>query len=301
MASKPNFFIVGAPKCGTTSLYEYLRSHPQVFMPELKEPHFFSHDLITHHFVHSLDEYLQLFSKATPQQLRVGEASASYLLSSAAIREIREFNPDAKIIAMFRNPVDMVYSFHSQLLYWSEETENDFEVAWRLQERRRMGLDVPRTCQEPFWLQYRDIGQFGTQTQRLLSVFPPEQVKLILFDDLATSPQRIYDEVIDFFGISHDHRSEFPRANENKRARLTWLRDFYRKPPPILLQTYRRFKHTAAGKRLTDIKEWLIDVNTVRERRPPLSPEFRAELMETFREEVALLSRLLNRDLSHWV
>lgn len=89
---------------------------------------------------------------------------------------------------MFRNPVDMVYSFHSQLLYWSEETENDFEVAWRLQERRRMGLDVPRTCQEPFWLQYRDIGQFGTQTQRLLSVFPPEQVKLILFDDLATSP-----------------------------------------------------------------------------------------------------------------
>ena len=301
LAAIPNFFIVGAPKCGTTALYEYLRSHPQVFMPDLKEPHFFSDDLITYHIVKTLEEYTQLFAEATPQHLRVGEASASYLLSSAAIPAIRRFNPGAKIIAMFRNPVDMVYSFHSQLLYWSQETEDDFEVAWRLQERRRRGIDVPRTCREPFWLQYRELGRFGTQAQRLLSVFPPEQVKFILFDDFAGSPQRIYDEVIEFFGITHDQRREFPRVNENKRARLSWLRDFYRKPPPVLLQAFRQFKRTPAGKYLVDLKEWIIDTNTVRERRPPLSPEFRAELVETFRDEVALLSRILGRDLSHWV
>jgi sulfotransferase family protein len=300
LPAKPNFFIAGAPKCGTTALYEYLRSHPQVFMPELKEPHFFSNDLITYHFVKNLAEYNQLFEEATSQHVRVGEASASYLLSTAAIPAIRKFNPDAKIIAMFRNPIDMVYSFHSQLLYWSQESEDDFETAWRLQECRRNGLHVPRTCREPFWLQYREIGRFGTQVQRLLSVFPPDQVKLILYDDFAVSPQRIYDEVIDFFGLTHDNRAEFPRINENKRARLSWLRDFYRKPPPLLLGGYRRFKHTAVGKHLTSLKEWIIDINTVRERRPPLSPEFRAELVETFREEVALLSRILDRDLSHW-
>ncbi len=201
---------------------------------------------------------------------------------------------------MFRNPVDMVYSFHSQLLYWSEETEKDFETAWRLQERRRNGLDVPSTCRERFWLQYRDIGQFGTQAQRLYSVFPAEQVKVILFDDFAAAPERIYNEVIDFLGIEPDQRNEFPRVNENKRARLSWLRDFYRKPPPLLLQTYRRLKETTPGRYLVSLKEWIIDVNTVRERRSPRSPGFRAELVDTFRGEVALLSRVLGRDLSHW-
>lgn len=300
MAVKPNFFIAGAPKCGTTALYEYLRSHPQIFMPDLKEPHFFSDDLITYHYVNSLDEYIGLFAEATPQQSRVGEASASYLLSSAAIPAIRNFNPNARIIAMFRNPVDVVHSFHSQLLYWSEETEPDFERAWHLQERRRRGIDVPRTCREPFWLQYHDVGRFGTQAQRLLSVFPADQVKMILFDDFSASPQRTYEEVIDFLGISPDQRTEFPRVNENKRARLTWLKDFYRKPPPFLLQAYRHLKETAVGKYAIELKEWIIDFNTARERRPPLSPAFRTELVETFRDEVTLLSRILGRDLSQW-
>jgi Sulfotransferase domain len=300
LAVKPNFFIAGAPKCGTTALSEYLRSHPHVFMPKLKEPHFFSDDLITHQLVRTLDEYIQLFAEATPQQSRLGEKSLSYLLSSAAIPAIRVFNPEAKIIAMFRNPADMVYSFHSQLLYWSQETEKDFETAWRLQERRRRGVDVPRTCREPFWLQYQDVGRFGTQTQRLLSVFPAEQVKVILFDDFASSPQRVYEEVIDFLEIPQDNRTDFPRINENKRARLSWLRDFYRKPPPVLLQSYRRFKRTEVGKQLVSLKEWVIDLNTVREGRSPLSPAFRAELVDTFRDEVSLLSRILNRDLSHW-
>jgi hypothetical protein len=159
---------------------------------------------------------------------------------------------------------------------------------------------MPKTCREPFWLQYQNIGRFGTQTQRLLSVFPPEQVKLILYDDFSTAPERIYDEVIDFFGITQDHRHEFPRVNENKRARMTWLRDFYRKPPPILLHAFRGFKRTPAGKYLVAMKEWVININTVRERRPPLSPAFRAELVEAFREEVGILSGILKRDLSHW-
>lgn len=300
MAARPNFFIAGAPKCGTTALYEYLMPHPSVFMPKVKEPHFFARDLGTYRSVRTMDEYAGLFAESTPRHLAVGEASVYYLRSSVAIPGIREFNPDAKIIAMFRNPVDMVYSLHSQLLHVSEETVEDFETAWRLQERRSRGVDLPPKIRSPLLVQYTQVGQFGTQAERVLSAFPAAQVKLILLEDLAASPQRVYDEVVEFLGIPHDGRTQFPRINENKRSRVAWLRRFYRKPPPVLRQAVRSLKQAVGAEGISAVKKKLVALNTVRERRPPLSPALRAELVETFRDEVALLSRLLNRDLSHW-
>ena len=301
MAVKPNFFIVGAPKCGTTALYEYLRPHPNIFMSAIKEPHYFARDLGTYPRIQRADEYAAMFAAANERHLRVGEASVYYLRSTAAIPNIREFNPEARLIAMFRNPVDMVYSFHSQLLYVAEETERDFETAWRLQQRRARGLDLPPRSRGAFLLQYAELGRFGTQVERLLSVFPPSQVKLILFDDFAASPQAVYDEVIGFLGLPHDGRSEFPRINDNKRARIDWLRRFARKPPPVLRSAIRGLKQAIGAEGLSGAKKRLVALNTTKERRPPLSPEFRAELVEVFRDEVARLGRLLQRDLSHWV
>jgi hypothetical protein len=299
-AKKPNFFIVGAPKCGTTALYEYLRLHPNVFMPQLKEPHFFAKDLGTYPRIKTLEEYTELFSSATDQHQRVGEASVYYLRSSVAIQNIREFNPDAKIIAMFRNPVDMVYSLHSQLLYWSEEVEPSFETAWRLQERRRRGLDLPPKSRGAFLLQYEEAGRFGSQVQRLLSIFPATQVKLILYEDFTAAPEAMYAEVIEFLGLAHDQRTAFPRINENKRARLAWLRQFYRKPPNVLRGAVQTLKSAMGEQWIVAVKKKIVELNTTRERRRPLSPQFRAELEEIFAPEVALLSRLIGRDLSHW-
>ena len=202
---------------------------------------------------------------------------------------------------MLRNPVDMVYSFHSEILDWSIETVSDFETAWRLQERRSQGTALPPGIASPLLVQYADIGRFGTQAQRLLSIFPRAQVKLILYDDFAASPQNVYAEVIDFLDIPHDNRTEFPRINENKRARLSWLRDFYRKPPPILRSAFRGLKRAVGPEGINAVKERIVDLNTVKERRPPLSADFRAELVEAFHDEVALLSRILDRDLRHWV
>lgn len=109
------------------------------------------------------------------------------------------------------------------------------------------------------------------------------------------------DEVIEFLGIPHDNRTEFPRVNENKRAKVTWLRNFYsHKPPPLLCNAYRRLKQTVGEQGPGAIERRIVDLNTAKERRPSLSPEFRAELVQTFRDEVALLSRILSRDLSHW-
>lgn len=301
MGTRPNFFIVGAPKCGTTALYEYLRPHPNVFMPEVKEPHFFAKDLGTYPRIKTDEEYAGLFAAATDQHLRIGEASVYYLRSSVAIPNIRQFNPEAKIIAMFRNPVDMVASMHAQLLYWSEETVADFEEAWRLQDRRRQGHDIPRRSRGAFLLQYGEVGRFGTQVQRLLATFPQSQVKLILYDDFAASPQAVYDDVIAFLELPHDGRTEFPRINENKRVRLPWLRNFYRKPPPPLRRAVQRIKQVIGSDAVSSVKERIVSANTVWEGREPLSPTFRAELVEAFRPEVELLSRLVGRDLSHWV
>lgn len=301
MPDKPNFFIVGAPKCGTTALYEYLRPHPNIFMPQVKEPHYFARDLGTYPFIKTLEDYTRLFAGAGTQHRRVGEASVYYLRSTVAIANIREFNPDARLIAMFRNPVEMLHSFHAQLLYVAEESESDFETAWRLQEQRSRGLGLPPRSRGGFLVQYRELGRFGSQTERLLAIFPRSQVKLILYDDFAASPQSVYDDVIRFLEIPHDGRTEFPRINEGKRARLSWLRDFYRKPPPPLRSAFRGLKRAVGGGGLSAVTRRIVALNTVKERRPPLSPAFRAELVAEFRDEVALLSRLLNRDLSHWV
>jgi hypothetical protein len=270
-------------------------------MPEVKEPHFFARDLGTYPRIKTLEEYQEIFAGSTEKHLRVGEASVYYLRSSVAISNIREFNPDARIIAMFRNPVEMVYSFHSQLLYVAEERESDFETAWRLQDRRSRGLDLPPGSRGSFLLQYAQFGRFGTQTQRLLSIFPRSQVKLILYDDFAASAKAVYDEVIQFLGVPHDGRTHFPRVNDNKRAKLAWLRNFASKPPPGLHTAVRRLKQAVGADGINAVKTKIVEMNTVKEKRPPLPPQFRAELVDTFREEVALLSRLLNRDLSHWV
>ena len=300
MAEKPNFFIVGAPKCGTTALYEYLRPHPNIFMPELKEPHFFAKDLGGYPRIKTQEEYAELFSPSTGNHTRVGEASVYYLRSAVALANIRAFNPAARIIAMFRNPVDMVYSFHSQLRYWSEETEPDFETAWRLQAPRRQGLHLPPQSRGEFLLQYAEFGKFGSQAQRVLASFPAEQVKFILYDDFVASPEKVYREVIDFLGLPQDSRSSFPRINENKRPRLSWLGNFLRKPPPVLRTAVRRLKQAVGGEKIAAVTTKVVDLNTVKERRRPLSPEFRAELAATFQEELGMLSRILNRDLSHW-
>jgi Sulfotransferase domain len=297
---KPNFFIIGAPKCGTTALYEYLRTHPNIYMSPVKEPHFFAKDLGTYPRIKTLQDYERLFAGSTPRHLRVGEASVYYLRSTVAIQNIHQFNPDAKIIAMFRNPVEMVHSMHSQLLYVAEENVSDFETAWRLQERRARGLDLPPRSRGAFLLQYAEFARFATQAERVLSSFPADQVKLILYDDFTASPRQVYDEVIQLLELPDDKRTEFPRINENKRARLDWLRRVYRKPPPALQTAFRGLKQVVGSGPLSALARKVLELNTTKERRPPLEPAFRAELAEIFQDEVNRLARLLNRDLSHW-
>ncbi|MGC2374989.1 MAG: sulfotransferase, partial [Solirubrobacteraceae bacterium] len=157
----PDFFIVGHPKCGTTALYEMLRRHPQIFMPELKEPRFFDEDLRARFLPGApdrgapptipgtLEQYLSLFERATPEQ-RAGEASPSYLMSSVAARAIARAQPAARIIAILREPVSFLRSLQLELVQNHIERERDFRTAIsneRLGPLRRGGETIsPPVC-----------------------------------------------------------------------------------------------------------------------------------------------------------
>jgi hypothetical protein len=295
---KPDFFIVGAGKCGTTALWTWLRGHPRIFMCPVKEPRYFADDMprLMNRVANEAD-YLDLFKKAAADHLAVGEASPQYIYSANAIRNIRAFNPEARLIAMLRNPVDMAHAAHAECLYWFVEDERDFEKAWRLQTDRREGLRVPAGCSQVTVLLWADMCRLGQQVERMLSVFPREQVHFILLEDLATDAKGVYEGALAFLGVPSDGRTEFPRLNAGKAHRSRFLGRMVQQPPRPLA-AFRRFIEKRLG--LYGVWPRLRRMNTRPATRPVMREEFRRELVEEFRADVDKLARLTGRDLSNW-
>jgi hypothetical protein len=266
-------------------------------MSRKKEPWFFADDLPR--FVTTLEEYTALFSDATDQHLAVGESSTCYLRSDTALHHIREFSPDARIVVMVRNPVDLVHSFHSQQLLTLNEDETDFETAWRLQAVRRRGQRIPRRCRVPRSLQYAEVVRLGEQVERLLEIFERRRMKLIVFDDFVTTTRQVYEDVLEFLDVPSDDRRDFPRVNPSQVARSRLLARLGRRPPQILLRPYLRLKKRRGWGDL-GLTVWLNHVNARAVERPPLSTSFHLELIEEFRGDVDRLAQLLEKDLSHW-
>ncbi len=294
---KPDLFIVGAPKCGTSALHQYLGDHPRIYMSRKKEPWFFANDFPR--FVTTLEEYVALFDGATDHDLAVGESSSTYLMSHTAARRIRDFSPDARIVVMVRNPVDLVHSLHSQALLGLNEEETDIEQAWRLQDARRRGEHIPRSCRSPRFLQYAEVARLGEQVERLLGVFDPRRVKIIVFDDFVNDARQVYEDVLEFLDVPSDDRRDFPRINPGRVARSRLLARIAYRPPQFLLRPYLRLKKRRGWNDL-GFTDWLKRVNEREVDRPPLTASFRGELIEEFRPDVDLLAQLLGRDLSHW-
>src|SRR5215211_616571 len=246
MPRRPDFFIVGAPKCGTTALTAYLTQHPQVGMCERKETQYFAFDLYPK-FARakgrpwiSQDEYLSLFAQAQDKQ-RIGEASVWYFYSSAAPREINEFSPESRIIVMLRNPLEAVPSLHSQFVFVGIEPVEDLEEALALdEERERLGtppLFPPRS--------YRSAARYSEQLKRYLSVFGRERVHIVVYDDFRRDTIGAYRETCEFLGIDRDFVPRFEIVNPNKRVRSRVLRNLVRFPPTPM----RRALHRVSSKR----------------------------------------------------
>jgi len=297
---KPDFFIVGAPKSGTTSLSVYLREHPNVFMCYPKEPFYFSTDFPKFTRVKTETDYLNLFSSATKTHYRIGEASVIYLYSKTAIRNIKTFNPRARIIVMLRNPVDLVYSMHSQLLYTREEDVKDFEKAWRLVKDRKRGVRIPKLCRDQKNLYYNEIAKLGNQVERLNSIFPKEQIKIIFFKDFIQDTQRVYREVLDFLELPDDHRVYFGKVNQNKYHKYGWLANFTQRPPNRLAHTVMELKNIFGFHRL-GIMRLIRKFNVSETPRKPLPNFLREQIVNEYYGDIVKLSKLTHKDLSSWV
>ncbi len=295
---KPDFFIVGAPKCGTTSVYEYLRVHPDIYMPrKKKEPHFFGSD-IDHLPIDVRDEaaYLALFADGAGKQ-RVGEASVWYLMSHQVAGEIKTFVPDARIMIMLRNPVDTLYSLYQQAVYVGAEPIPDFAAALDAEPDRQAGRRIPRTVRRRQSLFYTEIVRFAGQVQRYFDVFGRDAVHVIIFDDLKADAAATYRHTLEFLGVDPSFTPDFRAYNASKMVRSRTLHYSYSYLAKVGMHVLPR--------RGWDVFNKLVILplraaNTYRARRLPMDPDLRRRLQTRFRPDVEQLSTLLDRDLTHW-
>lgn len=282
----PDFFIVGAPRCGTTALYTYLSGHPEIFMSHIKEPDFFADYLGKHRRVRTLPEYLDCFTGVQGKK-RIGEASVSYLASQTSARVIKEFSPLARIIIMLRNPVDVMYSMYHLRRFSNLEDLPSFEAA----------LDADARGRKVTELTYRERAKFVTQVERYITVFGREKIHFIVYDDFKIDTRTVFQNTLRFLDVCSNSKQDFPRINGNRRARSRFAWRLVRQPPVplrriILPLTSRRFR-SAIGRRL-------LQLNTIEEPRPPLESELKIRLQEEFATEIHKLSTLLGRDLTPW-
>jgi len=278
---KPNLFIVGAPKSGTTAWVEYLRDHPQVYFPSVKEPYHFCPDFPGDDWrIEDRDQYLALFANSGDAKA-VGEASVWYLYSEVAASEIRKFNPDANIIILLRNQEDQLPSLHNQLIYNGVENILEFEEAWRMSGKRDRTNMLPRSP-APRLLDYRAQGTFSPQVERYFSEFPAEQVRVFHFDDWVRDPRAAYVEILRLLDLDDDGRTDFPPVNEATRHRWGVLGRFTQRPPAWALKAAALVKRIT-GRSRPPLVDWIRSLNNATGYRTDKAPdELAREIREYF-------------------
>jgi len=301
--ASPNFFIIGAPKCGTSALSRYLSEHTNVYLSKPKEPYYFADDypkmreLLSG--IDTFSKYLGLFKDVGKEHLAIGEASTIYLYSSDAPRNIFKFNPQSQIIVMVRNPIELVQSFHSQLLRFQIEDQEDFETAWKLQKFRIAGSNLPRNYLDIKLLQYSQWGKMGERIEKLFDLFKPEQVKIVIFDEFTSDTRKVYNDVLSFLNVKRDDRADFLKINPNAKYRFPKVA--FRLIQMRRSSSYRRI--SGMFRALTNIGPYeLFDkLNRVEYARKPLTNEFRKELSDEFENDVKLLSTIVDKNLDAWL
>ena len=280
----PDFFVVGAQKAGTTSLYEYLRQHPQIYMSPIKEPSYFAPEQCAGGPVFTWDSYLRLFAGAGTERA-LGEATATYLWSAAAPLGIAARIPEARIVMILRSPIDRAFSQYLHML-----TEGVTRRSFRAQIA--VSLRQPETRFSHTW-PFLELGLYHQQVARYLRQFPRANIHICYYEEFALSPLRVMSELYAFLGVDPaytpdvTHRHNEPRVPRAAAAvyvlrRCGMWRALRALTPPRLRSALR-----SAAVRSRD--SLTID---------PAAHEF---LAAYYRHDVEQLSFLLDRDLTHWL
>ena len=297
----PDFFLIGAPKAGTTALHSALALHPDLYLSPVKEPKFFLCDgppprtggpgdaHSYREWIWQRDEYEALFAGA-PEGTRRGESTPFYLSDPAALGRIREAVPEARLLVVLRDPVDRAYSNWAHLWTDGLEPERNFLDACELEPRRIA------EGWAPFW-RYLSTGLYGRQLQHLYSVFPAEQVQVIRYKSLVDAPAATLDAICTFLGVRTGLLTEAPPANVGAYV-----------PPTLYTRVLQRLFREGANvgshlppqvwRKASLPLQWLIQ--RAPQHRPELSEDDRATLIEYFLEDIALVEELTGWDLEQW-
>lgn len=300
----PNFLVIGAAKCGTDSLCNYLAQHPDVFVSADREPNFFVAEGQPevpycgpgdraalgglNMWVSTLEQYQALFSGVTTEKA-IGEGTAWYIYYEEAPRRIQRHIPDAKLIAVLRNPVDRAYSAYTMLLRDGRETIGDFARALAAEE------DRIQHNWEPIWY-YVTMGFYTAQLKRYYATFAPSQIRVILYDDYNARPLEVVKDLYQFLGVDDQFTPD-----TSKRYNVSMV------PKNLAMHTLVAGEHPVktalkavlpSGLRQA-MKQRVVERNLTRP--VPMAPEVRRQLVETFRADILDLEQLIGRDLSHWL
>ena len=299
---KPNLFIVGQPKSGTTALQQFLGQHPEIYMSSIKEPHFFCADFHLESDraygrqrffdFRSESAYLQLFSRAKEVKI-AGESSTNYLYSQVAAEKIHNFNPDAKIIIILREPAKFIYSLHSHYVKFTEENEPDFLTALALEtERKQEKTTSPRVI-SPSYLYYSQRVQYYQQVIRYCDRFSPEQIKVVIFEDFKSENERVFREILEFLGVNTNFAPEYEAINVNKEVKFKAINNLINSPlvksisKNLVSQEFNEFIRD-------NIVEKYLWHSAPKAKMPE---EIKIQLMKQYKSEVVKISELLNIDL----
>jgi hypothetical protein len=310
-------FIAGAPRCGTTTLFHFLKANAAVASPIVKEPHFFSQNdlravLDSELPVRVERDYLRRFFRRDPNR-RIGmDASVTYLYAPEQLEPVLKLWPDARFVVSFRDPMTMLPSLHRRLVYIGDETIERFEDAWAAIPDRRAGRRIPERCADPRWLFYDEAARFATYLERLFAAVGRERCLVVLFDDLVAEPAQQYARLIEFTDLQPTPDINFAARRASYGLRSIRLQRLLKRPPAAMQKLLAGEKYwerlrdldATPDKRTTavlSVRKRLLAWNRIPAPRERLSPHIRREIRDTFGGEVSRLGKLIGRDLSHWL
>ena len=300
---EPTFFMVGAARAGTTSMYEYLRSHPQIYMPSTvagKEPSFFC-DLVPPWATKYRDteSYLSLFAKGRGRAA-IGDASTNYLVAPESAGKIRARYPDAKIIMILRNPVQRAHSLYRYICAWGFEDAPTFEKGLAREAARLGNARFIKEWQLLYHaFLYYHSGLYAEQVARYLDAFPREQVHIILFDDMKKDLLGTIRGVYRFLNVDPEFEPELDAHNASQFPLSVKFQAFISKrwnANPL----YPRGPLRRRDKTHYPIA---LSINSMLGvyRKEQMRPETRRELTQRFAPDIARTAAVIGRNLDHWV
>lgn len=316
-------FVVGAPRCGTTTMSRMLQAHPEVAFPFVKEPHFFSQHDLRGLSDGELKERVQadyldhFFVKPEPGQRVGADGSVSYLYTPEQLEPVLKLWPESRFIVGVRDPMTLLPSLHKRLIYIGDETITRFEDAWAAVPDRAAGKRIPRSCIDPRWLRYDEAGRYATYVERLFATVGRERCLVVIFDDLVANQEEQFRRILDFIGLDSSRIPDVQPERESRGVRYPWLQRLLKRPPKVLhplvagIEYRRRFmngggKHLADGAngtadKILSLRKRILDWNDAESPKEPIAPDVQQQIRRHFRDEVERLGSLIGRDLGHWL